>query len=336
MSASANPGRMLPRRRSAGAHADVLELPIPRADFCSPRKHASEPVRPSPGARRAVSHGHASPSAARDDPFRRLAATRRVIALATFRSPRLGHHAPPPTSVDCPAKPTCLLLVPAVGRTSPKRPTRTLTLGRCPHLSEGGWWIESTSVGGLSPWLVISARKRACRSLRSLIVSGVRRRRSRRTFTIPPRTRPRLSRLGIGGCVGAAVLIRNRATARATLTSTARLVTRVQSRGSGPRTGWLMRCAPGGRPTDACRRRATGHGRMPAGVGETRSRAWHRGSGPRRAWSRACSVRGPLPARPPWGNLGRGRRVVSSAVSLWAVTRSPCLNPANRPQNPRI
>ena len=34
-------------------------------------------------ARRAVSHGHASPSATRDDPFRRLAATRRVIALAT-------------------------------------------------------------------------------------------------------------------------------------------------------------------------------------------------------------------------------------------------------------
>ena len=73
---------MLPRPHTAGAHAEVLELPIPRADFC-PSKHASEPVRPSPGSRRAVSHGHAPPSAARDDPFRRLATTRRVIALAT-------------------------------------------------------------------------------------------------------------------------------------------------------------------------------------------------------------------------------------------------------------
>ncbi len=80
------------RRRPRGS----ARAPYPRADFC-PSKHASEPVRPSPGARRAVSPGHAPPSATRDDPFRRLAATRRVIALATTRwsAPRCPRPLPP-------------------------------------------------------------------------------------------------------------------------------------------------------------------------------------------------------------------------------------------------
>ena len=140
-------------------------------------------------------------------------------------------------------------------------------------------------------------RRRVCRSRRSPVCSGARRRRSRRTSTTRPVRRHGRSRPATRGCAAAAAPTRRRATARATPTRIARRAIRARSSGAGPPRGCSTRCATGAPVTGGCPPPTTGPEPTRAGAGERHSSDSPEESGHQRAWLRRCSEHGPPPAR---------------------------------------
>ena len=138
------------------------------------------------------------------------------------------------------------------------------------------------------------------------------------------------------GGAAAAAPIPSRGRAKVTPTPIARRATPGRSSAGGRASAWSRRWSTGAAATVRSRRRTTGRVRTRAGVGERRSSGSPKESGPRRAWSPGSSVLGPSLAPWPRGQTWRCRQPGRRRSRDWAVTRSHCLIPGNRPQNPRI
>ena len=143
------------------------------------------------------------------------------------------------------------------------------------------------------------------------------------------------SRRATKASAGAAARTPSRVTGKATLTRTARRATRARSSGAGPASECSRRCARGERDTGGCRRPTTGRARTPGGAGEALKRLaegeWPASSVVTRLFGTWAVVRAAA-SRPDEGCRHAGRRRRRD----WAVTRSHCLIPGNRPQKPRI